>query len=76
MEKIYTITNVKIVNDNLVLVIDNQEYTFSFASFSDKLSRSTEKEKNDFIISPSGYGIHWRLIDEDISINGLLDSIR
>nr|WP_253276482.1 DUF2442 domain-containing protein [Synechococcus sp. PCC 6312] len=23
-------------------------------------------------VSPAGYGIHWPLIDEDLSINGLL----
>ncbi|MBK6354899.1 MAG: DUF2442 domain-containing protein [Saprospiraceae bacterium] len=25
----------------------------------------------NFIISPSSYGIHWPIIDEDISIQGL-----
>jgi hypothetical protein len=26
-----------------------------------------------FEVSPSGYGIHWPLLDEDISIDGLLN---
>ena len=25
-----------------------------------------------FKVSPSGYGIHWPLIDEDLSFNGLI----
>ena len=29
-------------------------------------------KKNLFEISPSGYGIHWPLLDEDLSIDGLL----
>ena len=29
------------------------------------------EEKNQFEIAPSGYGIHWPLIDEDLSIDGL-----
>ncbi|MFI5222153.1 MAG: DUF2442 domain-containing protein, partial [Bacteroidia bacterium] len=29
-------------------------------------------ERGNFEISPSGYGIHWSLIDEDLSINGLI----
>lgn len=33
---------------------------------------ASEIERNTYEISPSGYGIHWPLIDEDISIDGLL----
>ncbi|MGA1874120.1 MAG: DUF2442 domain-containing protein [bacterium] len=36
------------------------------------LKGASERERNTFEISPSGYGIHWPLIDEDISIDGLL----
>jgi hypothetical protein len=31
-----------------------------------------EKELTNFQISPSGYGIHWPDIDEDLSVEGLL----
>jgi hypothetical protein len=34
-----------------------------------------DHERNEFKISPSGYGIHWSLLDEDLSINGLLKAI-
>jgi hypothetical protein len=27
-------------------------------------------------MSPAGYGIHWPMIDEDISIDGLLGIVR
>ena len=30
------------------------------------------EERNNFEVSPSGYGIHWPLIDEDLSIDGLI----
>jgi hypothetical protein len=36
------------------------------------LVKATDVERKDFKISPSGYGIHWRQLDEDLSINGLL----
>ena len=29
-------------------------------------------EEVEFEISPSGYGIHWPLIDEHLSVEGLL----
>ena len=73
MEKVYKISSVKITKKYLLLIIDNQEFKFLLSDVSDRLFRASEYEKNDFRISPSGYGIHWRLIDEDISINGLLN---
>jgi len=76
MEKVYKISSVKITKKYLLLIIDNQEYKFLLSDVSDRLFRASEYEKNDFRISPSGYGIHWRLIDEDISVNGLLNKGR
>ena len=51
-------------------LLNHKNYTLS--DISDKLANATEQERMDFKISPSGYGIHWRLLDEDLSINGLL----
>jgi hypothetical protein len=36
------------------------------------LEKASEEEINNFEISPSDYGIHRPLLDEDISIDGLL----
>ena len=36
------------------------------------LQNASDGRKNPFEISPSGYGIHWPLLDEDLSIDGLL----
>jgi len=76
MEKVYKISSVKISKKYLVLIIDNQEYKFLLSDISERLYRASEHEKNDFRIPPSGYGIHWRLIDENISINGLFDKVK
>ncbi len=37
------------------------------------LENATEKQRQAFEISPSGRGIHWDEIDEDISLAGLLN---
>lgn len=37
-----------------------------------KLRRASQDELNHFEISPSGYGIHWPDLDEDISIKSFL----
>ena len=39
-----------------------------------KLYEASEEELNDFSISPSGYGVHWNRVDEDLSAYGMLAS--
>jgi hypothetical protein len=39
---------------------------------SKKLAAAMEQERLNAELSPGGYGIHWPLIDEDLSISGLL----
>ena len=72
MEKAYNITEIKFEKDYLILVADNQTIKLKLGNISDKLKYATEQQRNDYKISPSGYGIHWRQLDEDLSINGLL----
>jgi hypothetical protein len=76
MEKVYNINSISITKKYLILVIDNRKYKFLLSDISERLSRASDIEKNDFKISPSGYGIHWRLIDEDISLNGLFAKLK
>ena len=68
----YKISKIYFDRDNLVLVLNEQQYFFKINEISDKLAKADEKERNNFKISPSGYGIHWPLLDEDISIDGML----
>jgi len=72
MAKAFNISDVRFENENLVITIDNQLITLELTDISEKLATATDQERRDFKISPSGYGIHWRLLDEDLSINGLL----
>jgi hypothetical protein len=39
---------------------------------SDRLARASVIERNRAVLSPSGYGIHWPLIDEDLAVGPLL----
>ncbi|MEI6682868.1 MAG: DUF2442 domain-containing protein [Bacteroidota bacterium] len=72
----YKISNIYFDNDNLVLMLNEQQYFFKISEISGKLANADEMERNNFKISPSGYGIHWPSINEDISINGLLHGIQ
>ncbi|MCU0645061.1 MAG: DUF2442 domain-containing protein [bacterium] len=52
--------------------VDGTEYVFQLEKISKKLAKASRLELERFKISPSGYGIQWPLIDEDLSIHGLL----
>jgi len=73
MEKAYNIKQISFENDFIILMVDNQVVRLKLSDVSQKLANASITEREDFKISPSGYGIHWRLLDEDLSLNGLLN---
>lgn len=72
MKKIYNIESLIIENGFLIINVDRQELRIKLSDVSTKLSNANVEAQNNFKISPSGYGIHWPMIDEDISVSGLL----
>ncbi|MBN1805111.1 MAG: DUF2442 domain-containing protein [Sedimentisphaerales bacterium] len=72
MKKYHKIEKVAFVKDNLILKVDGKEYNFPLVGISARLASASPKEREKYEISASGYGIHWPLIDEDLSIDGLI----
>ena len=72
MKKHYNIKNIRFEGNNLLLTINGEDKKFPLHEVSPLLDKASEDERNTFEVSPSGYGIHWPLLDEDISIDGLL----
>lgn len=72
MRKFHDIKNVNIEKGILNLTVNGTHIQKTLDELSPTLAKATEEEQKEFDISPSGYGIHWPLIDEDISIDGLL----
>ena len=72
MDKIYNVSDIHFDNDFMIIKVDNILYKIKISEASDKLVKASDSVKSDFKISPSGYGIHWNQIDEDLSINGLI----
>ncbi len=54
------------------LIIDGKVFKISLDKISSKLKSANELQRNFYKISPSGYGIQWPLIDEDLSIDALI----
>ena len=70
--KYHNILNVRVDDDHLSFDLNGKHYDFSLFQNSEKLANASKVEREIFRVSPSGYGIHWPLVDEDISIDGLL----
>ena len=76
MDKIYNISAIQFDNDYLIIKVDNAVIKVRICDASDKLAKASDFDRNDYKVSPSGYGIHWNRLDEDLSINGLLKLAR
>jgi len=72
IKKYHEINNIKIENGILYITVDGKHIQKDLRELSTLLAEAKEEEQKEFEVSPSGYGIHWPLIDEDISIDGLL----
>jgi hypothetical protein len=69
----YFIAKVTVENGFLVIIRDGRTHRFDLKKISERLSKATDEELKQYSVSPSGYGIHWHSIDEDISIPALLN---
>lgn len=72
MKKVHEVEAVEFEGDLMKMIVDGRRYQFSIAEASDRLVKASAAQRNFYRISPSGYGIHWPEIDEDLSIDGLI----
>jgi hypothetical protein len=72
MDKHHHIGRIIFKDRSMKIEIDGAEREFDLSEVSEALLRASETERMIYEISPSGYGIHWTLIDEDLSVDGLL----
>jgi hypothetical protein len=56
----------------MVLEVDGRSFRLAVADASPRLASASEVQRRFFRISPSGYGIHWPELDEDLSVDGLI----
>ncbi|MCX6354447.1 MAG: DUF2442 domain-containing protein [Candidatus Aureabacteria bacterium] len=72
MNKFHEVQDVSFSGIIMHLRIDGREYRIDIRTQSKRLAKATPKQRGNFEISPSGYGIHWPDLDEDLSIDGLI----
>ncbi|MCK4517616.1 DUF2442 domain-containing protein [Candidatus Babeliales bacterium] len=72
MNKIHEVKSKGLNGSILELIVDSCTYRINLANESEKLAQATPAQLEDFIVSPSGYGIHWPQLDEDLALDPLI----
>ncbi len=72
MDKVHEIRGPSFDGDRMRINIDGEDYVFGLKDVSSRLLGASQRERETFEVSASGYGIHWPTVDEDLSIDGLL----
>ena len=72
MDKVHEIGGLSFEYDRLQVRIDGKDHVFDLKEISSRLLDASAEQRAAYEVSPSGYGIHWPLVDEDLSIDGLL----
>jgi len=76
MKKYHEIKNIRFEKRCLLLRVDGREYRIDLRQHSKKLASADDKTKLNFEVSPSGYGIHWPELDEDLSVDGMIKTTK
>ena len=63
---------VTVTDDTLAVDLEDGRSILVPIGWYPRLARATPAERNHWVISGAGYGIHWPDLDEDIGVEGLL----
>jgi hypothetical protein len=69
---IRTAVGIDITGSELIIRLADREVRIPWERCSPILATATAEQRRRAELSPGGYGIHWPLLDEDISIGGLV----
>jgi len=76
MKKYHNVANIRFEKQYLLLKVDGKDYRIDLRQYSKKLASADERTKTNFEVSPSGYGIHWPELDEDLSVDGMIKAAK
>jgi hypothetical protein len=72
MDKAHDVESVSFRGNKMQLRVDGKDYEVEVFLQSQLLASATPTQRQNFVVSPSGYGIHWPDLDEDLSVDGLI----
>ena len=76
MRKFHDVSEIKFAGSRMLMTVDGDRYSCDLSRISERLANAAQSERDRCEVSPAGYGIHWPLVDEDLSVDGLLREAR
>jgi hypothetical protein len=72
----HIIQEISFERNTMTLKIDDHQIKVDLDAISPRLKGANDMQRQFYKVSPSGYGIHWPLIDEDLSVDVILKTIK
>ena len=73
MKAIHKIQGITFSGSQMKMKVDGKEIALNLTKTSKRLLKASKKEREAYEVYPSGYGVHWPLIDEDLSVDAILN---
>ncbi len=73
MDIAHNVEEISFSGTTMLLRVDGKDYQIDIAGQSQRLGAATQEQRENLVVSPSGYGIHWPELDEDLSVDGLIE---
>lgn len=70
--EVITASSIETTDAELVIRLADREVRIPWDQCSPILANATAEQRRRAELSPGGYGIHWQLLDEDVSVGGLV----
>ena len=70
--KLPTVGKISFSGTQMTLEVDSRQVTVDLRKVSPRLAAASAQQRMKYEVSPSGYGIYWPELDEDLSVDGLL----
>lgn len=72
MVRAHDVKSVSWLGATLILRVDGGRYQVDITRHSRRLADASPQQRERFEVSPSGYGLRWPDLDEDLSVPALL----
>ena len=69
---VITAVSIETTDNELVIRLTDRQVRIPWERCSPILAAATVEQRRRAELSPGGYGIHWPMLDEDLSIGGLV----
>ena len=72
MERAHDVQGISFSGALMRVTVDGKDYEINLVDKSGRLARASQEQRENVEVSPTGYGLHWPDVDEDLSIDGLI----